>query len=118
MDAFYPKHLKIQLVHTFLALPIELHSTKVRIPGDVVTDIGYLSTYYSLTCRMWKGVKHTVKMMSTVVSSWTARLLLSLGKKSSTIYLQGQQTLCISAYHMTLLPFYLLTSTLLKEIHP
>lgn len=37
---------------------------------------------HSLTCLMWKGVKHTVKMMSTVVSSWTALFLLSLRKHS------------------------------------
>lgn len=30
------------------------------------------------TCRMWKGVKQTVKMISTVLNNWTALLLLSL----------------------------------------
>lgn len=39
-------------------------------------------TCHSLTCLMWNGVKHTVKMTSTVVSSWTALLLLSLRKHS------------------------------------
>lgn len=39
-------------------------------------------TCLSLTCLMWKGVKQTVKMISTVLSSWTALLLLSLRENS------------------------------------
>lgn len=44
---------------------------------------------HSLTCLMWKGVKQTVKMISTVVSSWTALLLRSLkniDREAAVIY--------------------------------
>lgn len=64
-----------------------------------------------LTCVMWKGVKQTVKMISTVHSSWTALLLLSLRKyRQSTTVTPHQPPVLSWCKCVLLLVWYVLAS--------
>lgn len=95
-------HIRVEVHHHLqhkmqqsLHLPNILKQQIQKLDDDFMCK-AMCHTCHSLTCLMWNGVKHTVKMISTVVSSWTALLLLSL--KKTTVFRAAEISILCSLF--------------------